>query len=423
MLIAKIPLFYLNLSKKQDQRMTEKEDKQEQNIEQFKRDRACAQTIENGVENIQKILCKFRCTLLCLKSELSKPSPQNEIVSYYKSGSKVEEKDEDRSHLAAQLFELIQQRLSRKQHFSNTFAQQFSRFRLCNQTLMKLIQFFTSSYKAGIQELSEEEYLDTMSRLNEAQKQMESGQDELIQRHQGLVASLASIKGKMLSAIDRQDLRQEGYLGLLNAVDRYNYRHGTCFMTFAYYQVRQNIDYSVSSQFKNVKIPLNVISKITYIASISQQLTKKLGREPSLTELSRELNMGSQEINDIKLINSRSSNLNESNKTDYFFDLAENIPDTEQRDITDLINEEQCKKIIANVINSMKPNNRTILTLRYGLNGDSPLPREQIGMILGLTGERVRQIEANALKQLARNSELMEVMKYFIDQQKNKQQK
>ena len=71
----------------------------------------------------------------------------------------------------------------------------------------------------------------------------------------------------------------------------------------------------------------------------------------------------------------------------------------------------------------MKPNNRTILTLRYGLNGDSPLPREQIGMILGLTGERVRQIEANALKQLARNSELMEVMKYFIDQQKNKQQK
>ena len=262
-----------------------------------------------------------------------------------------------------------------------------------------------------------------MSRLNEAQKQMESGQDELIQRHQGLVASLASIKGKMLSAIDRQDLRQEGYLGLLNAVDRYNYRHGTCFMTFAYYQVRQNIDYSVSSQFKNVKIPLNVISKITYIASISQQLTKKLGREPSLTELSRELNMGSQEINDIKLINSRSSNLNESNKTDYFFDLAENIPDTEQRDITDLINEEQCKKIIANVINSMKPNNRTILTLRYGLNGDSPLPREQIGMILGLTGERVRQIAANALKQLARNSELMEVMKYFIDQQKNKQQK
>ena len=117
MLIAKIPLFYLNLSKKQDQRMTEKEDKQEQNIEQFKRDRACAQTIENGVENIQKILCKFRCTLLCLKSELSKPSPQNEIVSYYKSGSKVEEKDEDRSQLAAQLFELIQQRLSRKQHF------------------------------------------------------------------------------------------------------------------------------------------------------------------------------------------------------------------------------------------------------------------------------------------------------------------
>ena len=198
--------------------MTEKEDKQEQNIEQFKRDRACALTIENGVENIQKILCKFRCTLLCLKSELSKPSPQNEIVSYYKSGSKVEKKDEDRSQLAAQLFELIQQRLSRKQHFSNTFAQQFSRFRLCNQTLMKLIQFFTSSYKAGIQELSKEEYLDTMSRLNEAQKQMESGQDELIQLHQGLVASLASIKGKMLSAIDRQfdGIIFPGFLGGAN---------------------------------------------------------------------------------------------------------------------------------------------------------------------------------------------------------------
>ena len=99
------------------------------------------------------------------------------------------------------------------------------------------------------------------------------------------------------------------------------------------------------------------------------------------------------------------------------------MPDSEQKDITDLINEEQCKEIITDVINSMKQNNRTVLTLRYGLNGDAPLSRDQIGIMMGLTGERVRQIETNALKQLARNSKLIEIMKALIDQQKSKQKK
>ena len=152
-------------------------------------------------------------------------------------------------------------------------------------------------------------------------------------------------------------------------------------------------------------------------------MTKELGREPTLTELSKELNMESQEINDFKLINSRGTSTFEAGKQDGYFDITENMPDSEQKDITDLINEEQCKEIITDVINSMKQNNRTVLTLRYGLNGDAPLSRDQIGIMMGLTGERVRQIETNALKQLARNSKLIEIMKALIDQQKSKQKK
>jgi RNA polymerase sigma factor (sigma-70 family) len=395
----------------------------EQNSEQFNKDRASARTIESGVENLQRILCRFRCTLLCLKSELSQPNPQNEIVSYCKNNESVDENDENRSFLAAELLKTIQKQLTRKNHYTKTFANKFCRYRLNNQTLNKLVHVFNSSYKAGMIELPDNDYRDAVAQMAEAQKQIETGQDELIQRHQGLVSNLANSKGRMLSTIDRQDLRQEGYLGLLNAVDRYNYRHGACFMTFAYYQVRQNIDYTMSSQFKNVKIPLNVISKIAYIASISQNMTKELGREPTLTELSRELNMESQEINDFKLINSRGTSTFEAGKQDGYFDITENMPDSEQKDITDLINEEQCKEIITDVINSMKQNNRTVLTLRYGLNGDAPLSRDQIGIMMGLTGERVRQIETNALKQLARNSKLIEIMKALIDQQKSKQKK
>ena len=162
----------------------------EQNSEQFNKDRASARTIESGVENLQRILCRFRCTLLCLKSELSQPNPQNEIVSYCKNNESVDENDENRSFLAAELLKTIQKQLTRKNHYTKTFANKFCRYRLNNQTLNKLVHVFNSSYKAGMIELPDNDYRDAVAQMAEAQKQIETGQDELIQRHQGLVSNL-----------------------------------------------------------------------------------------------------------------------------------------------------------------------------------------------------------------------------------------
>lgn len=404
-----------------------KEEKQEQNIEQYQRDQSSAQLIENGIEKIQRVLCQYRPTLLCFKAELSLLPPQNEIVSYYKSDRIIdkneENTDEEKEILAKDLLELIQKQLDHKKNITKTFIKEFCKYRINNITLIKIVNIFKSYYKMGSIKISQEEYDQDLDQIRQGQNLIEQGQDELLHRHQGLVTSIAITKGKLLTPTDRQDLVQDGFLGLLNATDRYNYRRGVCFMTFAYYQVKQNIFATAAWQFKNFKVPLNVIAKIATIASTNQRMSKDLGREPTLSELSKELKMDSQAINEIKLINSRSNNLFDTYRDDNFGDFAEYMPDPDERDITDLINEEQSKKIIADVLNSLDHKSRTILTLRYGLIDDNPMPRDQIGLIFGLTGERIRQLENAALKKLADNKKLQAIVQSAVEQQSTKRKK
>ncbi len=283
------------------------------------------------------------------------------------------------------------------------FLPAFTSFRLSLDILERIMRFMDQAcrhHQAGIspQDLKDAE---------EARKKIFRGQDDLVNRHRALIKSFINQKGKNLGDNDREDLEQEGYLGLLNATDRYNYRLGNCYMTFAYYRVRQNIDSSLT-QLKNIRLPVNIMARIARMAIREKQLTQKLGRLPTSQELAAELELSLESVIELRRLK-KTGTLSYDNKIKDFEDndsYGETIADTSQKAVWELVNDEQNKQLIAELLQRLSPRARTVIELRYGFRNREPMTREEIGSIMGLSRERVRQIETTTLRRLLHNPEL-----------------
>lgn len=283
------------------------------------------------------------------------------------------------------------------------FLPAFNSFRLSLDILERIMRFMDQAcrhHQAGIspQDLKDAE---------EARKKIFRGQDDLVNRHRALIKSFINQKGKNLGDNDREDLEQEGYLGLLNATDRYNYRLGNCYMTFAYYRVRQNIDSSLT-QLKNIRLPVNIMARIARMAIREKQLTQKLGRLPTSQELAAELELSLESVIELRRLK-KTGTLSYDNKIKDFEDndsYGETIADTSQKAVWELVNDEQNKQLIAELLQRLSPRARTVIELRYGFRNREPMTREEIGSIMGLSRERVRQIETTTLRRLLHNPEL-----------------
>ncbi len=372
----------------------------EQNIQQYQKDRSSAILIEQGVELIQETLCEFPICLKQLQDNLQQNSNNSTVISYYKADNSSDTTLENQhENLLALLTSFAIHNIT-KEDFKNNFL----KYRLSFDTLDQLIRLATSI----IHHDDKGTHQHFEIKLEEGRKLISSGQDELINRHKALVLSLANIRGKIINEYDREDLRQEGFLGLLNATDKYNYRLGNCYMTFAYYRVRQNIDTSIA-QLKNIRIPVNINSKIAKVAVHEQKLTQKLAHVPTSRELAEDLGISIEELDEILTLKksgttSYDNKIKEQDDEDYFGDT---LADTEQKAAWEIINEEQTKKIIDLVMNELKPQQKTILELRFGFDNGEQLTREEIGTILGISRERVRQIEVETLRKLIKKIEYL----------------
>lgn len=394
----------------------------EQNVEQYNRDKFSAELIEEGISEIQYILGSYHCCLIILIGALR--NNELECVTYYKDDYVDDIEHSNNKSDNIKLQEYLSKYLSEKNKLTKEeFLQNFVLYKLGTTTLNQMLEAFKKAYKNKIFDMSENEYQNKINIINVNIKKIEQGQDDLISRHKGLVLSLINTKRKLITEADRDDLLQEGYIGLLTATEKYNYRRQTCFMTFAYYRVKQNIENTFSHQFKNIKIPANIANKITKIIYFEQKLFQKLGRKPTDDELSNQLDMDTEDLKEI-LYYKKSETISYNNRiiinNKEEDDFANNFADQDQRDVLDIINEEQIKVILSKLISTLKPQVKTILELRYGLDDNIPQTRDDIGVILGITGERVRQIENESLRQLAKNSEIIKIMDQIIYKKKPK---
>ena len=227
-----------------------------------------------------------------------------------------------------------------------------------------------------------------------------AARDQMIQANLRLVVTIAQdYVGFGVSLID---LIAEGNVGLMNAVDRFDPDRGAKLSTYAAWWIKQAIKRALANQSKTIRVPSQMTNKVMRIHRVSAQLSNDLGREASEEELSQELGIPSENIARLKSIGLRPASLDAPADDQDGRPLLENIPDDHGSTPFDFLREKDFSGELECVLKTLNEREATIISHRFGLNGTSPKPLQQIGDLIGLTRERVRQLELAALEKLRR---------------------